>query len=723
MSCGPDPSSPTALAKKEEEEMGERKKEQSIGRREFLAAAALTTPVALLANCGVPSSSGLALELVGFIGKAGRGSGAVPLEGADWYEAADIGDGLEFRVPKGALKETGFLTTDMLIDGNTLVVFDLTFFEDDSKRSFTFRIGGLNQCSLRATMPIQVVNLSVWRLERYAAFLKPAVRGDRIDISKVGKVTLTISRKSPAAARWCMTDLVLAGEEPARITSPVLPKGPLVDELGQSTLHEWPAKTRSEAELKARIQGQLEAAPAQAFPGHFSRWGGSKSRQLTGGSGFFATHHDGKRWWLVDPDGYAFWSQGPNCVRVGETEAKIDGLESALTWLPEANGEFGDAVTTDWDGDRGKVVNYLTANLIRSLGADGWREKWAEIALAELRRLRFNTVANWSDWEWARKARFPYVRPMSFRPRGSKLVYRDFPDVFDPAFEQDAADYAGILEDTAGDPSFLGYFLMNEPSWGFSSELPAEGMLFITAECHAREALASFLRERYVDNSALSAAWKLETGFDRVARGPWAARITPEAKQDLEAFSVIMTERYFTTISDACRRVAPNHLNLGMRWAGLPPRWAVEGMKAFDVFSLNCYQATVPRNVTDEIHAALKMPIMIGEFHFGALDVGLPSSGLGHLRNQTDRAKAYRVYMEDSAANPNCVGAHWFTLYDQSALGRFDGENYNIGFLDVCNRPYEELAAAGIATHERIYEVAAGTQHPYDDVPEYLPRA
>jgi hypothetical protein len=67
------------------------------------------------------------------------------------------------------------------------------------------------------------------------------------------------------------------------------------------------------------------------------------------------------------------------------------------------------------------------------------------------------------------------------------------------------------------------------------------------------------------------------------------------------------------------------------------------------------------------------------------------------------------------------VGAHYFTLYDQSALGRFDGENYNIGFLDVCNRPYEPLAQAARASHERLYEVAVGQIQPYEDAPEYLP--
>jgi hypothetical protein len=54
-------------------------------------------------------------------------------------------------------------------------------------------------------------------------------------------------------------------------------------------------------------------------------------------------------------------------------------------------------------------------------------------------------------------------------------------------------------------------------------------------------------------------------------------------------------------------------------------------------------------------------------------------------------------------------------------LGRYDGENYNIGFLDVCNRPYEPLAAAARLSHERLYPVATCEIPPIDDAPEYLP--
>jgi hypothetical protein len=91
------------------------------------------------------------------------------------------------------------------------------------------------------------------------------------------------------------------------------------------------------------------------------------------------------------------------------------------------------------------------------------------------------------------------------------------------------------------------------------------------------------------------------------------------------------------------------------------------------------------------------------------------------VRDQAARGRAFRVYLENAAAHPACVGAHYFILYDQSALGRFDGENYNIGFLDVCHRPYEPLAQAARASHERLYDVATGQAAPFNDAPEYLP--
>jgi hypothetical protein len=73
-------------------------------------------------------------------------------------------------------------------------------------------------------------------------------------------------------------------------------------------------------------------------------------------------------------------------------------------------------------------------------------------------------------------------------------------------------------------------------------------------------------------------------------------------------------------------------------------------------------------------------------------------------------------------ADPNIVGAHWFEWIDEPSTGRFDGENYNIGFLDICNKPYEDLAAAARATHDRLYAVARGEAEAFADAPKYLPK-
>ena len=311
---------------------------------------------------------------------------------------------------------------------------------------------------------------------------------------------------------------------------------------------------------------------------------------------------------------------------------------------------------------------------------------------------------------------------MSFNAKRVKNIFRDFPDIFHPDFADDASDYAQILSNSVNDPALIGYFMMNEPKWAFASELPAVGMLYNSHECETRSEFARILKDKYGTAEKLSASWGLKVSFDMIRVGKWKRDFTAAAQEDLKAFSEIMVQKYFGDLSEACRKVDPNHLNLGIRYQGVPPDWAVAGMKSFDVFSMNNYRQKVPFEVTKEIHDLLEMPTIIGEWHFGALDVGLPASGIGHVKSQEDRGKAYRVYFEDAAANPYCVGVHWFVLYDQSALGRFDGENYNIGFLDICNQPHKPLCDAALLSHQDMYDIADGSKSPYDKAPEYLPK-
>jgi hypothetical protein len=653
---------------------------------------------------------------------------SAPIPGATWYTAQAPGDGLYYTFPQGALTEARYLTADMLLDGQYLTSFTLFLQEGEDGPVFGLNFGLLNQCSARLRVPLEAVKQNRWRYPREGAWLKPRCRNERVDLHRVDRMWLAVERKSPRPSRFCITALTATVEEPPKLDTLVLPEGPLLDALGQSTLHEWPAKSRSHEEVTERLKTQRKIASAQRLPEGYSRWGGWAARRFeavngAGAPGFFRTHHDGKRWWLVDPDGYAFWSSGLDCVRFSITSA-YEGLEEALTWLPPID----DARYHTAHGLRERrSFNYLKANFIRAFAHDegnseaNAREAWAEITLAHLRDFGFNTVANWSDWEIASKAGVPYVRPLGGRDLPMPKVYRDFPDVFHFNYAEVTTAFAEQLRDTVDDPAMIGYFLMNEPSWGFAGETPAAGMLFNTPSCASRVALSEFLRERYDDDATLSKAWGIRATFDAVAEGIWDTPLTARAEADLADFSAVMVVKFFGGLSDACRRVDPHHLNLGIRYYTIPPAWAVDGMRSFDVFSMNCYRQRVPAEEMAQISALLNQPIMIGEWHFGALDVGLPASGIGHVPDQEARGKAFRVYLEDAAAKHWCVGAHYFTLYDQSALGRFDGENYNIGFLDVCNRPYAPLARAARASHERLYEVVTGEVAPYEDEPTYLP--
>lgn len=92
------------------------------------------------------------------------------------------------------------------------------------------------------------------------------------------------------------------------------------------------------------------------------------------------------------------------------------------------------------------------------------------------------------------------------------------------------------------------------------------------------------------------------------------------------------------------------------------------------------------------------------------------------MPNQEERAAAFRYYVERVAAHPLGVGCHYFQCYDQFVLGRFDGENYNIGLFDICLRPYGEmlqasgpaLKAPGPSMQERPRPPSAAADHPHD---------
>jgi hypothetical protein len=256
------------------------------------------------------------------------------------------------------------------------------------------------------------------------------------------------------------------------------------------------------------------------------------------------------------------------------------------------------------------------------------------------------------------------------------------PDVY-------ASDYAERIDRAAAeqceprksDPWLIGYFVGNEQPW------PG--------------------REQDLVKTVLEGE---ATPMQAALKKYLAEGDTPDRRRD---FVYQTYEIFISTVNKAIKKHDPNHLNLGIRFGGGAPDPVLKASKGFDVFSFNDYGYTINANNVKRFYDITGLPMMIDEFHFGVPGRGL-APGLAQTKNQEERAAAYSYYVENAASYPGVVGTHWFQWIDQPATGRNDGENYNIGFLDVTDRPYQELVEASKRTFSRLLDVHSGKIPPVD---------
>lgn len=556
--------------------------------------------------------------------------------------------------------------------------------------------------------------------------LKVVCHGRRVDHDEVEKIVLqTIPLDNDIQMKW--SPLLMMDEYPEDLIptdGSALPDAKLIDELGQNKTKEWSSKLHSVQEMVDMLHAQdAEAEGSYPFE-NWSVYGGWKDKKLTDGTGFFSSKKVDGRWWLVDPEGYAFFSVGPDCV-VARSDCRIDGVEKWCDWLPPKDDpEYGGMyeIHQKWPpiGDSRRtctLFSFEQANLYRAFGND-WYEKWKQMIPGQLRKYGMNTLGNWSDYRILGTTGTPYVTSLPNFPRTKQTIFRDFPDVFSEEYRENARISAQELEARKDDPLMIGYFLRNEPSWAFVNNLiVADEVLYNPADTACKDELIRTLVEKYKTVDALNDAWNAGfDSFDDLKKGHAHVSEWSEAsKEDMKAFSRRMINEYVSVPSKACREVDKNHMILGMRWAWISDPDLVVGWENFDVFSINCYSFDPTAAIQNVANLGVDLPVMIGEFHFGALDAGPSSTGLEGVASQVERGKAYTYYCERAAAHPYGVGCHYFQCYDQFVLGRFDGENYNIGLFDICHQPYPEMMGAVKECSRRIYEIADGTLAPTEE--------
>lgn len=596
----------------------------------------------------------------------------------------------------------------------------------ESEPAFDVRFGILPGIRTLICMDLNWLDASTLFPEREPGALKFVCHGGRIAREDIERIELSIL---PAFhdLRIRVSDVLLSDEYPGEFP---LPDVKLIDELGQYKKKEWSSKISDVPALKKLLSEQA-AQEADGYPFEdWSAFGGWKRKKLTKGTGYFTSCKADGKWWLADPEGYAFFSMGPDCVNVG-SDCRIDGLEKWLDWLPDredpAYGPMFHTMKKHTSDDKSRrtpvMFSYQKANLYRVWG-DGWYDRWKRMITGQLRVHGLNTLGNWSDERLLGTTGIPYVTSLPWFPETEKKIFRDFPDVFSEEYRENAVRAAAALEERKDDPLMVGYFLRNEPSWAFVDHLIlADEVLYNPEKTACRDELVRTLKEKYGSIQALNRAWScsLESFDSLYGQLDRVSGWSQEAYRDMKEFSRRMLRAYVEIPSRECRKADPNHMILGMRWAWISDPDLVTGWENFDVFSINCYAVDPTAAIQNIVDLGVDLPVMIGEFHFGALDAGVPATGLEGVESQEERGVAYRYYCERVAAHPNGVGCHYFQCYDQFALGRFDGENYNIGLFDICSQAYPEMMRKVRECSRTIYEVADGEREPADQKAKSIP--
>lgn len=479
---------------------------------------------------------------------------------------------------------------------------------------------------------------------------------------------------------------------------------PFVDVFGQFAHKEWPGKVHAAAELVRTRDAEAAALAADPGPASWDRWGGWAQGPALRATGHFRTEKHRGKWWLVDPDGRLFFSTGLTCVSARWAGTPIEDRTNWFAALPPDDAAHKAFYSRAWKSGSGyyagrepRCVDFSALNLERKYGAD-WATNYPATIHQRLRHWGINTLGNWSDGAICRQQRTPYTLTFFY---DCQRLKSGFPDVFDPKFAPAVAAGADRwLRGTTNDPWCIGYFLDNEMPWGGETTL-ARQALAAPATQPARQELLRWLQARYPAPADLQAAW----GCACPSWEAFAAAAAPNpksaaAERDLAAFTGLFAETYFRTVHDAIKRLAPDKLYLGCRCVGGSTNIVASAVKYCDVVSYNRYCHSV-RDV--RLPEGYDAPILIGEFHFGALDRGLFWTGLVSADNQEDRGRKYADYVNSALDNPQTVGTHWFQYGDEAVTGRGDGENAQCGFVDVCDTPYAETVRAAREIGETMY--------------------
>ncbi len=540
----------------------------------------------------------------------------------------------------------------------------------------------------------------------------------------------------------------------------------LLDEFGQNTRADYPTKVKSTEELRAIAQAEMASLNGESMPNR-SKYHGWKDGPKLEGTGYFRTEKVDGKWWLVDPEGYLYFSSGIDIIRLSNSStitgydfdhskiAKRDVNEiiseddqplnrvnaeaqksrkliapiraDMFTWLPEYDDELGDHYgyrrhTQSGVWKQGETYSFYSANLERRYGQTyekSYMDTWRDVTVKRMLDWGFTSLGNWAEPEYYKNQKIPFVAFADINGDFGTVTsgfdfWHPLPDPFDPVFYDRAVVSAEfVAKQIEASPWCMGIFYDNEQSFGRPESDQLHYGIVINSlkedgkSVHTKAAFTKLMKEKYKTIEALNTAWNKDiASWEAFDTGIDSTLVTDAQRQDYSDLLFAYGEQYFGTIKRATKSVLPNHMYLGARMAdwGRPEEIVRAAAKHSDILTFNLYEDGIKPSHW-KILDEVDRPSLIGEFGIGADDAGHFHPGLVLAADQEDRGRKYKEYMYSVIDNPYFIGAHMFQYMDAPITGRaYDGENYNLGIVSITDIPYAPMVKAAKEVHAEVYE-------------------
>ena len=431
----------------------------------------------------------------------------------------------------------------------------------------------------------------------------------------------------------------------------------------------------------------------------FDRFGGFRAKKFKA-TGFFRTEHDGKRWWLVTPEGHAFLSFGVNHYHTD-------------WWIQEYNRDH-------WT---------KTFNAKRPRD-EAWKNGFRKAAGADMKRLGLNTLGIHTDSEMPNNPPagpiLPYVR--NYEPILLSHYLNPEPetyvDIFASAFKTQCDNAARkMAAPYADDPMLLGYCMADCPIMTDGEVKSMGGTTWprvlrnLKANAPGKQAYVTEMRNRYPGIQAFNAAYATAFAtWDDLARAenwrPAAAPSNSTERDDNHAFMLLCVDRYYTVAKAALRRVDSNHLFFGDKINGNTD--CLDGI--LDVTSHHTdlvfyqYYARWPgqKALLDRWASKVNLPFLNGDSAYTVPEPMMPSPYGPHAIDHAQRSQWLREFCENAFARPEFVGWHMCGIIDTWKTMPGKEMHQHQGLMTVTGEFYPEMEQAIQDISYRLYEIAAG---------------